>query len=115
MKRFKVTVTFDRPKGYRDDYGNVYPINYGYVEGVIAGDGEGQDAYVLTDEEVTGSYTGEVIAVIIRSDDQEDKWVVAAEDADYSIEEIYQQVDFIEQYFHSEILLLDKVKRSVDG
>lgn len=35
MKLFQVTVTIDRPIGYVDDYGNCYPINYGYVAGVI--------------------------------------------------------------------------------
>ena len=44
-----VTVTVDRPLGsyhpeHRDMY---YPINYGYVEGIIAPDGEEQDAYIL--------------------------------------------------------------------
>lgn len=45
----KVTVKIDRPLGtfhpeHKDLY---YPINYGYIEGLIAGDGEEQDAYVL--------------------------------------------------------------------
>ncbi len=44
-----VTVTIDRPIGslhpeHRDIY---YPINYGYVEGVKAPNGEWQDAYIL--------------------------------------------------------------------
>ena len=42
-----VTVTVDRPLGschpnHSDLY---YPVNYGYVKGVIAPDGEEQDAY----------------------------------------------------------------------
>lgn len=44
-----VTVTVDRPLGschpvHKDMY---YPINYGYVEGIMALDGEEQDAYIL--------------------------------------------------------------------
>ena len=44
-----VTVTVDRPLGtyhpkHKDLY---YPINYGYIEGIIAPDGEEQDAYIL--------------------------------------------------------------------
>ena len=43
-----VTVTVDRPLGsfhpkHKDIY---YPINYGYIEGVMAPDGEEQDAYI---------------------------------------------------------------------
>lgn len=35
MKRLKVEVTVDRPLGYTDKFGNVYPLNYGFVAGVI--------------------------------------------------------------------------------
>ena len=39
----------DRPIGrHHPRYSEmIYPINYGYIEGVIADDGEEQDAYVL--------------------------------------------------------------------
>ena len=42
-------VTIDRPIGSsHPDYPSlVYPVNYGYIEGVIAPDGENQDAYVI--------------------------------------------------------------------
>ena len=44
-----VTVTVDRPLGsYHPEHKDMYqPINYGYVEGVMAPDGEEQDAYIL--------------------------------------------------------------------
>ena len=66
-----VTVTVDRPMGsihpkHRDIF---YPINYGYVEGVKAPDGEWQDAYILGVYEPVKSFTGKVIAVIHRLDD----------------------------------------------
>lgn len=37
----------DRPIG-TIHHGTVYPINYGYIEGLIAGDGEEQDVYILS-------------------------------------------------------------------
>lgn len=41
-----VRVHVDRPIGYR--HGDiVYPVNYGFVPGVMAADGEEQDAYIL--------------------------------------------------------------------
>lgn len=40
MEKLKLRVTIDRPIGFEDDYGNIYPINYGFVLGVIGGDGE---------------------------------------------------------------------------
>ena len=44
-----VTVTVDRPLGsYHPEYKDMYyPINYGYIEGVMAPDGEEQYAYIL--------------------------------------------------------------------
>ncbi|MFZ1656775.1 MAG: inorganic pyrophosphatase, partial [Lactococcus raffinolactis] len=43
MARLTLNVTIDRPIGY-DHEGTIYPINYGYVAGVMGGDGEEQDA-----------------------------------------------------------------------
>lgn len=102
-----VTVLIDRPLGsyhpkHKDMY---YPVNYGYIPGIIAGDGEEQDAYVLGVEEPLQEFTGVVIAIIHRFDDVEDKWVVAPEGVKISKEEIAEQVKFQEQYFRSEIIV----------
>lgn len=102
-----VTVTVDRPLGschpkHKDIY---YPINYGFIAGIMAGDGEEQDAYILGIEEAVESFTGKVIAVIHRLDDVEDKWVVCPENRTFSKAEIMEKVRFQEQYFHSEIIL----------
>lgn len=100
-----VRVTVDRPLGsyhpkHKDMY---YPINYGYIEGIIAPDGEEQDAYILGIDEAVQEFVGEVIAVIHRKDDVEEKWVVAPKGEKYSAEEIMEQVSFTEQYFESEV------------
>lgn len=100
-----VKVTVDRPLGsyhpvHKDMY---YPINYGFVEGIIAPDGEEQDAYILGVDEPIKEFVGKVIAVIHRYDDVEEKWVVAPEKALFTADEIMEQVRFQEQYFNSEI------------
>lgn len=102
-----VTVTVDRPLGschpnHKDIY---YPINYGYVKGVIAPDGEEQDAYILGIDEAVQEFTGKIIAIIHRLDDVEDKWVVCPDYVSYTKEDIIEQVRFQEQYFHSEIIM----------
>ena len=102
-----VTVTVDRPLGsfhpeHKDMY---YPINYGYIEGIIAPDGEEQDAYILGVNEAVEKFTGKIIAVIHRHDDVEEKWVVCPENISFSKEEIMEQVKFQEQYFQSEIIM----------
>lgn len=100
-----VTVTIDRPLGsYHPKHPDIYyPINYGYVEGIMAPDGDEQDAYILGVQEPVESFTGKIIAIIHRYDDVEEKWVVAPEGMSFSKEEIMKQVSFQEQYFDSEV------------
>lgn len=101
-----VKVTVDRPMGtYHPKYKDIYyPINYGYIEGIMAPDGEEQDAYILGVNQPVEEFTGKVIAIIHRLNDVEDKWVVAPEDELYSKEQIEEQVKFQEKYFDYEIL-----------
>lgn len=100
-----VKVIVDRPLGSRhpvhDDI--VYSVNYGYIPGVMAPDGEEQDAYILGIHQPVQEFEGRVIAIIHRLDDVEDKWVVAPVGMTFSKEEIMAQVAFQEQYFKSEI------------
>ena len=100
-----VTVIIDRPLGsYHPEHKDLYyPVKYGYIPGIIAPDGEEQDAYVLGVDEPLEIFTGQVIAVIHRLDDVEDKWVVAPEDMTLTEEEIMERVRFQEQYFQTNI------------
>lgn len=102
-----VTVTVDRSLGsYHPEYKDMYyPINYGYIEGIIAPDGEEQDAYILGVNKAVEKFTGKIIAIIHRLDDVEEKWVVCPENISFSKEEIMEQVKFQEQYFQSEIIM----------
>lgn len=101
-----VKVTVDRPMGtYHPKHKDIYyTINYGYIEGIMASDGEEQDAYILGVNQPVEEFTGKVIAIIHRLNDVEDKWVVAPEDELYSKEQIEEQVKFQEKYFDYEIL-----------
>ena len=100
-----VTVTVDRPLGsVHPKHPNLwYPVNYGYIKGIPAPDGEDQDAYILGVSEPVAEFTGQVIAVIHRLDDEEDKWVAAPEGTCFTAAEIAEQVRFQEQYFQTEI------------
>ncbi len=100
-----VTVLIDRPMGtYHPKHKDIYyPVNYGYIPGIIAGDGEEQDAYVLGVNEPLQEFTGVVTAIIHRIDDVEDKWVVAPEGVTFTKAEIWEQVKFQEQFFKAEI------------
>lgn len=82
----------------------VYPINYGYVNGIFAEDNAEQDIYLLGTDIPLTEFEGRVIAVYRRFDDVEDKWIVSADGKDYSDEEILRAIAFQEQYFHGELL-----------
>lgn len=100
-----VTITVDRPLGscHPKHPDICYPINYGYIEGILAPDGEEQDVYLLGVEEPVAQFTGKVIAVIHRNNDIEEKWVVCPEHMNFTKEEIWKQVEFQEQYFDSHV------------
>ena len=103
----KVKVVIDRPLGtYHPKHKDIfYSVNYGYIEGIIAPDGEEQDAYVLGVNEPISEFTGVIIAIIKRLDDVEEKWVVAPENMTFTKDEIMKQVEFQEKYFKTEICI----------
>lgn len=102
-----VKVMVDRSMGsYHPEHKDMYyPINYGYVEGIFAPDGEEQDAYILGVCEPVREFTGRIVAIICRFDDVEEKWVAAPENMSFSKEEIMEQVLFQEKYFQVEIVM----------
>lgn len=100
-----VRVIVDRPIGschpsYPD---MIYPVNYGFIEGVPGGDGEEQDAYILEVSDPVTEFTGEVCAVIHREDDNETKWIVTPAGVRLSEERIVSDILFQEKYFRSRI------------
>lgn len=112
-----VKVVVERPLGsVHPEHPDIkYGLNYGYVEGVIGGDGEEQDAYII-DVNLSlprmSAFEGYVVAVIVRKNDVETKWVVApiyAGDAryapKYTKEQIASAVNFQEKFFDIEIIM----------
>ena len=100
-----VTVTVDRPIGYNHK-GILYAVNYGYLPGTLAADGEAQDAYILGVDQPLAQFTGCVIAIIHRTDDVEDKLVVAPVGVTFDEGQIKEATHFQERYFKSYIELI---------
>ena len=103
------TAKIDRPIGYIH-HRNPYPLNYGYVPEIMAGDGEEQDVYIVSDlpenQQPLTEFTGNLIAIIHRKDDVEDKWILTTEHEQFTADEIVARVYFQEQYFDSSIEML---------
>lgn len=95
-----VEVVMDRPLGTKHPkHGFVYEVNYGYIEGAKAPDGEYLDAYFLGVKEPLQSAQGRVIAIAHRRDNDDDKLIVVPTGIEMSDEEIMAAIRFQEQWF----------------
>lgn len=100
----EVDIVFDRPLGStHPKHGFTYEVNYGYLSGIKAPDGEGLDAYFLGSDQPLRSAKGVVKAIIHRLDD-DDKLVVMSAANSMTDEEIETAVRFQEQWFKHQII-----------
>ncbi len=100
----KVTVKMDRQLGTaHPKWGFIYSLNYGFIPNTISGDGEELDAYVVGEFKPLEEFTGVVIALIHRTNDNDDKLVVASEGVNYTDDQIRALTEFQEKFFESEI------------
>ena len=93
-------ITIDRAFGTKHPkHGFIYPVNYGYVPNTISGDGEELDCYLLGVFEPVSEYEGKCIAIIHRTNDNDDKLVIVPNEKEYSDDAIEALVEFQERYF----------------
>lgn len=105
-----VRIEIDRPIGYehrKEKYTLLYPINYGYIPGVLGGDGEELDVYLVGVTTAVESYTGRIVGIVHREDDVEDKLVMAPANMLPTREEMEAAVHFQEQYYISHVEALE--------
>lgn len=101
----EVKVVIDRLLGSNHPkYDFVYEINYGYIQGVIAPDGEELDAYLLGIDEPVEEYTGICIAIAHRRDNDDDKLIIVPKGMNFKNEEIMKLINFQEKWFDTEII-----------
>ena len=100
----KITIKIDRPLGTRHPKHNfIYLLNYGYVPNTISDDGEELDAYLLGVFDPVKEYHGSVIAIIQRTNDNDDKLVVVPDGVNYTDDQIMALTEFQERFFKSVI------------
>lgn len=108
-----VHIEIDRPVGYvhhKQKYDLIYPINYGYIPGVLGGDAEELDVYLLGVSEPVKEYDAQIIGAVFRTDDVEDKLVGAPVGQSYTKEEIEAAVYFQERWHQSYVEIPEKEK-----
>jgi inorganic pyrophosphatase len=106
----RVRIVIDRPIGTKHPKykSTIYPINCGFIPKTISGDGREVDVYVLGVSETLKPFTElevDIIALIIRDDDAEDKLVGSADGVPYTENEILSQLEFQEKFFKSRVIM----------
>ena len=100
-----VKVVMDRKMGSKHPKHNfIYPVNYGFVPNTISGDGEELDCYVLGVFEPVEEFTGKCIAIISRTNDNDDKLIVVPNEKNYSDDQIEALTEFQERFFDHKII-----------
>lgn len=101
----KLEIQIDRKIGSRHPkHGFIYPINYGFIPNTISGDGEELDCYLLGVFEPVNEFKGECIAIIHRTNDNDDKLIIVPKGKNYSNDAIEALTEFQEQYFEHIII-----------
>ena len=102
----EVSIEIDRPIGYVHHKGDktlVYPINYGYIPGVLGGDGEELDVFLVGVDTPVNTYTGRIVGIAYRTDDVEDKLIMAPAGVSFTAEEMARAVYFQEKYYKTTV------------
>ena len=100
-----LTARIDRPLGsHHPQHGFLYPLNYGFIPGQPAPDGEELDCYILGVFEPITDFTGVCIAVLHRRDDEDDKLVLAPPGRAFTDEQILALTEFQERWFDTILL-----------
>ena len=110
-----VTIGIDRPIGYvhrKETYTLIYPINYGYIPGVLGGDGEELDVYLLGVGEPVERYTGRIVGIAHRENDVEDKLIMAPEGMLPTAEEMAEAIRFQERYYRTHVEALASLEEA---
>ena len=101
----QVDVEIDRPLGTKHPkHGFMYMLNYGFIPNTISGDGEELDAYLVGEFDPVKKSLGKVIAIIHRTNDDDDKLIVSKDGKEYSDDSIRALTEFQERFFDSIII-----------
>ena len=97
----EVFVEIDRQLGSNHPkHGFMYMLNYGFIPNTISGDGEELDAYLVGEFEPVTSAKGKVIAIIHRTNDDDDKLIVSKDGKEYSDDAIRAMTEFQERFLN---------------
>jgi inorganic pyrophosphatase len=100
-----VDVSVDKPIGcIYSKFKTYFEVNYGFIPNTKAPDGEELDAYVLKVSKPLEKFTGRVVAIIHRLNDDDDKLIVIPDGENITDKEIEKSISFQEQFFKHKIV-----------
>lgn len=101
----QVEVKIDRQLGTKHPkWDFVYESNYGFIPDTMSPDGEELDTYLLGIDEPVAGGVGMVVAIIHRTNDDDDKLIVLMNQETIEDNEIRAKTDFQEKFFESIII-----------
>ncbi len=102
-----VDIIIDRPLGSKHPkFGWRYPINYGYIPNTKAEDNLEIDVYIIDSNKPLKEAKVKIIGIVEREDDIESKLIGIIDRAKkYTLSQIYEKIEFQEQFFNSTIKL----------
>ena len=102
-----VDVSIDKPMGcIYSKFKTLFEINYGFIPDTLAPDGKELDAYVLKVDKPLEKFTGRVVAIIHRLNDDDDKLIVIPDGEIITDIDIETAVEFQEKWFKHQIIRL---------
>ena len=97
----EVYVKIDRQLGSKHPkHGLIYMLNYGFIPNTVSGDGEELDAYLVGEFEPIPFSKGKVIAIIHRTNNDDDKLIVSKDGKDYSDDAIRHLRNFKKDFLN---------------
>lgn len=97
----EVYVKIDRQLGSKHPkHGLIYMLNYGFIPNTVSGDGEELDAYLVGEFELIPFSKGKVIAIIHRTNNDDDKLIVSKDGKDYSDDAIRHLRNFKKDFLN---------------
>jgi inorganic pyrophosphatase len=122
----KYEVTIERPIGFEHSKDGVdfkYSVNYGYIKGITADDGEDIDVYIVGPTipyDIGSTIECLIIGISYRVDDNENKligvpsWYCKELNEEFSADYLIKAVHFREKYYDSYIIFpIDQNKKGI--
>ena len=86
-----------------------YPINHGFLPNIFNSFGKELGIYLIGVDIPVEKYTAQIVGIVHRYNDDEDRLIAVPEGLSYTYSEIFEAIHFQEQYYKSELELYSHI------